>query len=485
MNDEDDKLDLSAWDADEPPEGFAERVLQAAREADEHEIEAPAEPLPGPDRRPETPVDRPSEGRTPTSREPSVRRRGVVVALFAAIAAAAAWMVLSNGAPSHGEAVAEGARKEVMLGNRAVAVLEPGASLSWQGSRVEQSKGNVFYRVEKGDGFRVHTAAGDVEVQGTCFRVDLEAKKTSEAMQTRDWKVGAVGALAAASMMVAVYEGKVAVSHAQERVVLAAGESAMASDAEGVSVTSADGTEANGGTNASESALENANRNLVGTVSDVKKRLETIESQKKELEAKLAAAEQKLAAENRANDAAPSKNDFDLTQDELVSLAKEGTLKYRYPCSKSSYKPDAEAIQKLGLAPQDGETITEAYRKVGQWREANMRSVCQEVIGKSDLSDRMPVDSCLHLVSDFLAETDPKARRDAQQLAVDIRAGIKPMPGPNEKLPALTRLMLASVQQLKVFEDELTKSFGPAEAHRITYSDALCMGNSTWGGAKK
>lgn len=484
MNDEDDKLDLSAWDADEPPEGFADRVLLAAREAEKHDIEAPAEPLPGPEQRPETPVDRPAEVRTLTRSGTNGRGRGVVVALFAAMAAAAAWMVLSNGAPSHGEVVAEGARKEVMLGNRAVAVLEPGASLSWQGNRVEQAKGNVFYRVEKGDGFRVHTAAGDVEVQGTCFRVDLEAKKSSEAMQTRDWKVGAVGAIAAASMMVAVYEGKVAVSHAQERVVLKAGDSAIASDAQGVQLTSAEGTGASA-SESSESALENANRNLVGTVSDVKRRLETIEAQKKELEAKLAAAEQKLAAENRANDAAPAKNDFDLSQDELVSLAKEGTLKYRYPCSKSSYKPDAEAIQKLGLAPQDGETITDAYRKVAQWREANMRSVCQEVIGKSDLSERMPVDSCLHLVSDFLAETDPKARRDAQQLAVDIRAGLKPMPGPNEKLPALTRLMLASVQQLKVFEDELGKSFGPAEAHRITYSDALCMGNSTWGGGKK
>jgi ferric-dicitrate binding protein FerR (iron transport regulator) len=484
MTDEDDKLDLSAWDADEPPEGFAERVLLAAREAEEREIEAPAEPLPGPERKPETPVDRPAEVRAITSATPKGRRRGLVVALFAAVSAAAAWMILSNGAPSHGEVVAEGVRKEVMLGNRAVAVLEPGASLSWQGNRVEQAKGNVFYRVEKGDGFRVHTAAGDVEVQGTCFRVDLEAKKSSEAMQARDWKVGAVGAIAAASMMVAVYEGKVAVSHAQERVMLKAGDSAIASDAQGVQLTSADGTSASG-SESSESALENANRNLVGTVSDVKRRLETIESQKKELEAKLAAAEQKLAAENRANDAAPTKNDFDLSQDDLVSLAKEGTLKYRYPCSKSSYRPDAEAIQKLGLAPQDGETISEAYRKVAQWREANMRSVCQEVVGKSDLSERMPVDSCLHLVSDFLAETDPKARREAQQLAVDIRAGLKPMPGPNEKLPALTRLMLASVQQLKVFEDELGKNFGPAEAHRITYSDALCMGNSTWGGGKK
>ncbi len=481
MTDEEDKLDLSAWDADEPPEGFAERVLAAAR-VGEGAGDAPghASGHSPPALEAETPPGRVVDAQRTGSR----RARGVVVALFATCAAAAGWIALAHRAPSHGLAVAEGARREVPLGGRAVAVLEPGAALSWRGAEVQQSKGNVFYRVEKGDGFRVHTAAGDVEVEGTCFRVDLSERESSAAMQARDWKVGAVGALAAASMVVAVYEGRVAVSHAQERVLLRAGESATASDADGVLVTgSADPNRANA--QSSENALENANRNLVGTVSDVKRRLETIEAQKKDLEAKLAAAEQKLAAESRANDAAPAKNDFDLTQDELVSLAKEGTLKYRYPCSKGSYRPDAEALQKLGLAPQDGETITEAYRKVGQWREANMRTVCQEVVGKSDLTERMPVDACLHLVSDFLAETDPKARREAQQLAVDIRAGLKPMPGPNERTPALTRLMLASVQQLKVFEDELAKSFGPAEAHRITYADGLCMGNSTWGGGKK
>jgi hypothetical protein len=330
----------------------------------------------------------------------------------------------------------------------------------------------------------VHTAAGDVDVTGTCFRVDVKASGRSDEMQARDVKMGALGAALALGMSVAVYEGKVAVSHAQERVTLKAGESADVSDADGVVVTSAK-LGAGGAAGSQDAPLEEANKSLVVTVSDMKKRLETIESQKKDLEQKLSQAEEKLKAEQSGADGAPAKSDFDLSQDDLVALAKEGTLKYRVPCSKQAgYKPDADVVNKLGLSPQDADTIANAYKKVAEWREKNMRPICQEVLGKSELTDKMSVDSCMHLVSDFLSETDPKARTEAQQLAVDVRAGLK-TPPPGEKMPPLTRMMLASTQQIKVFEEELAKSFGPDEAHRITYADGLCMGHSTWGGGKK
>ncbi len=57
------------------------------------------------------------------------------------------------------------------------------------------------------------------------------------------------------------------------------------------------------------------------------------------------------------------------------------------------------------------------------------------------------------------------------------------MPGPNEKLPPLTRMMLTSMQQAKVLEDEIAKSLGPQEAHRVVYSEKLCTGQSSWGGS--
>lgn len=495
MND-DEKLDLSEWEVDEPPSDFAERVVMAARaEASvsaSDERGSPVEPeltkasrvvTPSSEAEPPKKMATKLGGRGDTT---STRTRARWLATSVAFGMAAAGLLyLSQPTTSQGEIAADETRREVKLGDRAVAVLEPGASLKWNGALVEQARGNVFYRVERGDGFRVHTASGDVDVQGTCFRVDLGALERKPEMQARDWKMGVAGAAVASAMFVAVYEGKVAVSHAQERVTVTAGESATASGA-GVTLTSADGSEPGAGVgSADESALENANRSLVGTVSDYKKRLETIEAQKKSLESKLAAAESKLETEKRGGDGAPGKSEFDLSHDELVTLAKEGTLKYMAPCSKADYRPDAETLQKLALAPQDGDTIAAAYKKVGQWRESTMRPLCQEAIGKSELAERITVDACMHLVSDLLSETDPKGRREAQQLAVDVRAGLKPAPGPNEKVAPLTRMMLATSQQMKIFEDELAKSFGPEEAHRIAYGEGLCMGRSTWGGGKK
>jgi ferric-dicitrate binding protein FerR (iron transport regulator) len=476
MNEEDD-LDLSAWDADEPPPGFADRVVRKA--LSEGQGEATATP------RAEGSAGSAGAGVEPAKAPRPLARRRTFAAVVTSLAlAAGALFWVTSRPPASGEISADTERTEVRIGDRAVAVLEPGARLSFRGGTVDQTKGNVFYRVEPGGGFRVHTAAGDVDVTGTCFRVDVKASGRSDEMQARDVKMGALGAALALGMSVAVYEGKVAVSHAQERVTLKAGESADVSDADGVVVTSAK-LGAAGAAGSQDAPLEEANKSLVVTVSDMKKRLETIESQKKDLEQKLSQAEEKLKAEQKGADGAPAKNDFDLSQDDLVALAKEGTLKYRVPCSKQAgYKPDADVVNKLGLAPQDADTIANAYKKVAEWREKNMRPICQEVLGRSELTDKMSVDSCMHLVSDFLSETDPKARTEAQQLAVDIRAGLKTPPA-GEKMPPLTRMMLASTQQIKVFEEELAKSFGPDEAHRITYADGLCMGHSTWGGGKK
>jgi ferric-dicitrate binding protein FerR (iron transport regulator) len=84
-----------------------------------------------------------------------------------AAVAASALLYQSTRPASEGDASAEGERREVHIGDRAVAVLEPGAKVHWKGNVVEQSQGSVFYRVERGDNFRVHTDAGEVQVLGT------------------------------------------------------------------------------------------------------------------------------------------------------------------------------------------------------------------------------------------------------------------------------------------------------------------------------
>ncbi len=453
-HDEHDQTLRDAWDQQEPSPGFTDRVMNTI-ESEKNVVRW---------------ADRP-------------KRRTWLYVAAPTFAVAAAIAVYGFGMrESSGEAIAKDVRTEVRIGSRAVAVLEPGAKLSWKGSLVDQSAGDVFYRVERGDGFRVHTAAGDVDVLGTCFRVNV---KESD-MAKRDWKMGGLGAAVASALLVGVYEGKVAVSHASERVTLSAGEHAEVTEANGV-VRSGGGVALGGkdGVSATEDPLEGANRNLVDTVSAYRKRLEALEGQKKTLEERLLVAEKDLDREKRGGDGAKGKSEFDLSQEDLVALAKEGTIKYMAPCAKKGYRPEPEVLNKMGLAPQDAETIEAAYKKVNEWREARMRPACVEAIGKSELTERVPVDGCMHLLSDVLGEANGTERRDQQQLAADIRAGLKPMPRAGEKVPPLTQMMLAATGASKVLEDELAKTFGPDEAHRIVYSDELCMGHSTWGGPKK
>ena len=117
-------------------------------------------------------------------------------------------------------------------------MLEPGAHVKWNGDAIDQSGGDVFWRVEPGARFVVHTPAADVTVKGTCFRVKVNDEEDD--MNGRDVKVGAVGAVLAATAFVGVYEGKVAVSHAGQSVDLVAGQSAEAS-AQGVKRVGASG----------------------------------------------------------------------------------------------------------------------------------------------------------------------------------------------------------------------------------------------------
>jgi hypothetical protein len=171
-----------AWEPQEPTEGFADRV-----------------------------VGRAQKERAPATHRPARVLTGLLLA--AAVASVIAFGAVRHRAAIRGDAAAD-TRKEVGVGTRAVAVLEPGAHVAWDGDRVTQDRGDVFWRVEPGARFVVRTPAGEATVKGTCFRVMVLAGATT----------------AAAAIAVVVYEGKVGVSHAGMEVDLVAGESAETDD---------------------------------------------------------------------------------------------------------------------------------------------------------------------------------------------------------------------------------------------------------------
>jgi hypothetical protein len=111
--------------------------------------------------------------------QPRVRRSFVIGGAALALAAGLALLWGLHGrrpavADEDGGWVAS-ARSTVDIGSRAAAAMEPGADLKWsvrrERVRVQQRRGSVFYRVDKGGPFQVSTPDGDVEVTGTCFRI--------------------------------------------------------------------------------------------------------------------------------------------------------------------------------------------------------------------------------------------------------------------------------------------------------------------------
>lgn len=455
MSDEEKKLDLEAWDAQSPPPDFAERVLARIREEEKATPSVAPKPAPRP------------------------RRWGVAGGAVAAIALAAALLLKVNAPASHGEAIAK-ERTEVAIGSRALAVLEPGAQVSWDGDDVQQPRGDVFYRVEKGARFRVHTPAGDVEVKGTCFMV-----KVSD-MQKRDVKSGAVGAALTALAFVAVYEGKVAVSHAGERVDLAAGETAQA----GASGVTKSGAIGEGQKKFDDKVAELdptalANENLVSQVAEYKKRLEAIAHQKADLESQLKKSEEKLAAAQNDGAAPRARAEFDLTADDWKELAKDGTMKMAIPCNrKDGWKPSSEQLDKLGLSPQDGPTLTGVYKRSNDRLWQVVRPLCKDVMGSQEAADKLGAGTCFHVVLDLNRERDREGTNEAMREVAEVRAGLRPMPGPNEPMAQhpIFKMFMALTGEMKQFETDLAQSLGPDEAHRVAYHEDMCMGHSTWGG---
>jgi ferric-dicitrate binding protein FerR (iron transport regulator) len=469
---DDPKIDLDAWEPQLPPSDFAERVLAEVR------AEAPREA---------------NAASASKARERGRARRwgtGAGVVGVLALAAALAMRVTSM-PDAHGEAIAKD-RIEVSIGSRARAVLEPGAQVKWDGDDVVQAHGDVFYRVEPGARFRVHTPAGDVEVKGTCFAVKIRGEGQSSNvegvdMNKRDVKSGVIGAALSALAFVAVYEGKVAVSHAGERVDLGAGEGAQVGN-DGVRKSGALGEgqrtfDAKVAANAAGDApLAQANENLVAQVSEYRARLEAIAAQKLELEQTLKNTEQKLASKGDGS-APKSRSDFDLGADDWKDLAKDGTIKYMMPCKRpGGWVASPDQLQKLALAPHDAPALQSAYAKSNERLWSTIKPLCGQAIGSVDVAEKVGMSTCIHLVLDLAQAKEKDVANEAMRQVAEIRAGVRPPPGPNEQTNAVTRMFLALTGEMKSFEGDLAQSLGPEEAHRVAYAEGMCMGQSTFGG---
>jgi hypothetical protein len=446
-----DDHDLEAWDAQEPPRGFADAVVGAARR---EQATGPSVPPPKP--------------------TPRATRVLAGLLLAAGVAAVVGFGAHKHRADAHGAVTAD-ARQEVHVGSRALAVLEKGAHVSWDGDAIEQSGGDVFWRVEPGARFVVHTPAADVAVMGTCFRVKLVDEEGE--MNGRDARSGAVGAALAAVAFVGVYEGKVAVSHAGQSVDLTAGQSAEASAGGVRRVVGAASDEpvAASGTDG-EKALTAANANLASMVQETRRKLEAIEAQKSKLEKQLAEAQAKLA------DGGIPKSEYDLSPDDLEALAKDGDVRMRTPCPgpRGDFSVSAETLDSLGLAPQDGPLLQAAYKKSHDRTWGIIQPLCSQALGGVDVS-RVGQQACVGILMNIGTEKTPGSYDEDVRQVAEILAGQRPPPAPGAQVDPLMTAYLALAQETTNIQSDLAQSIGPDEAHRAVFAEHGCWWNSEHG----
>jgi hypothetical protein len=450
-----DHRDLESWEAQEPPRGFADAVVAAARR--EQALGSSVAP----------PKPRPRAARV---------FAGLLVA--AAMAAVVAFGAHRHGLNAHGAVTAD-ARQEVHVGSRALAVLEKGAHVTWDGDTIDQSAGDVFWRVEPGARFVVHTPAADVAVKGTCFRVKLVDEEGE--MNARDARSGAVGAALAAVAFVGVYEGKVAVSHAGQSVDLVAGESASAGAAgvkrvagvgeEGAPVQAAAASASEG-----EQAVMAANANLAERVQEYRRKLESIESQKQKLEKQLAEAQAKLA------DGGIPRSQYDLTPDDLKALAKDGEVRMRVPCGgpQGDYSVSADTLDSLGLAPQDGPLLQSAYQASHARTWGVLQPLCSQALGGADVS-HIGQQACVSILMNVASEKNAAGYDEDVREVAEILAGQRPPPAPGAQVDPLVTAYLTLAQETQSIQSDLARSIGPDDARRAVFADQGCWWNSSHG----
>ncbi|MGE0870236.1 MAG: hypothetical protein AB7P03_16850 [Kofleriaceae bacterium] len=402
-----------AWEAQEPSASFVDRVVEAAVH---------------------------QEAR------PRRRRYGVLGAVVAAAAAAAVIFMVTRPSPVHGELRAD-RRIEVAIGSRAVAVLEPGAHVRWNGDVVEQDVGDVFYRVEPGSTFTVRTPRAETAVLGTCFRINVMQE---DAMKRRDVVTGAAGVIAGAAVVIGVYEGKVRVSRADQSITVGAGETAIA-DGRGVRaggppvVTTARGDNSAG----------------ARTAANLREQLATLEQEKAALEQELIAANDQVG-----------KSAYDLSPEDWATLAANGQFKYQFPCfHEGGFRPSDQQLARMGLRAQDGEAIQAAYRRANERFQASMAPICSELAGGQPTDEDMV--GCIPQLFRMLYAQPGGAKTTFTQVG-EIRAGMRAEP-PSQGMTPQMKMLLVFSGSMAPFEADLANTFGVDEAHRIAYSDELCF----------
>jgi hypothetical protein len=168
------------------------------------------------------------------------------------------------------------------------------------------------------------------------------------------------------------------------------------------------------------------------------------------------------------------------TKEDWERMAELGVVRTRVPCIRDTpWGPSERVVNRLGLAPGDAQTITDAYERSNKRVMAEIKPLCAKVLGSPDAADAVGPSGCMDAIQNSARKADPKAAKESLSRVADINAGKKPAPKDNQGLAPLERLGMALTAESKAFEADLAQKLGPEEAKRLANSPELCADRRT------
>jgi hypothetical protein len=426
---EPDGLD-SVWPVPPPPDAFVERVLLA--------------------------TERQEAGSQPGRRPRRGPRRTILVGVgtLAAAALAAVWLVPRE---TSGERRARG-RETVSLGRAATAVLEAGSEIQWsihrRGSEVQQPAGTVFYRVDRGGRFAVHTPGGTAEVLGTCFRLEVQTMRP--VVQN---VASAMAGAAAATVVVTVFEGSVLFKSARGQMPVSAGESLTVEPGEPPRPSATRSAPAAGGDHRLRGQIQQQERTIAALNGKVAVLNEQVAVLTRDLE-----TTRRQAIEGEPDAQGIPKNKFvDFNKEELAALAKRCEVRYDMPpvALRAGEEMSAAAAARAGFSEGERGAINEALREMGPKLAEDIRRIYVEATGDRAGAQAMTLRDMQHAVFN----KDVAAMGLAKQQVSQERAGLASPPPDLKSRSAAERMLRAIVQSGEDWEKKLASIFGAEKAH--------------------
>lgn len=191
---------------------------------------------------------------------------------------------------------------------------------------------------------------------------------------------------------------------------------------------------------------------------------------------RIARLEKEMAAERPPREER-TRHEYDLTREDWKKMAEDGVVKFRTPCSETQWAPNDATLAELGLSPDDSAIVKEAYEHSAARQRQALLPLCATALGeRMDIAQILTLDTCRSIIFSSPSARSENRQQSARNVA-SFMAGDAPRPA--ENAPLTERAFLALVEESQHFEDELAESFGPEEAHRLTFSDRLCFSRSS------